>query len=119
MSQESLASAKTLAAEGRLRNSVSRAYYAAYAAVTGELTARGMSFAHGWNNPAHEQVPDLVGNNLPLPQATRWRLRKAMRILRRAREDADYRPGVSVDRSLATDCLRFAILVMEALGVPQ
>src|SRR4026208_974990 len=105
LSQESLASAKTLVAEGRLRNSVSRAYYAAYAAVTAELTARGMSFAHGWNNPAHEQVPDLVGNNLPLPRATRWRLRSSMRILRRAREDADYRPGVSVDQSLALNCL--------------
>jgi uncharacterized protein (UPF0332 family) len=117
MSLDSLRAAKTLAGEGRLRSAISRSYYAAYYAVTGELAAKGVTFARGWNNPAHEQLPDLVSHNLPLSLERRRRLRKALRILRRAREDADYRPGISVDRQATLDYLRAAILVMDALGV--
>jgi uncharacterized protein (UPF0332 family) len=119
MSRESLASAKLLAAEGRLRNSVSRAYYAAYAAVAGELAARGMSFAHGWNNPGHEQLPSLISHTMALPQDVRRRLSKLIRVLRHAREDADYRPGIAIDRTLALNCLRDAIAILRDLGVPD
>src|SRR5438552_17364424 len=117
MSLDSLRAAKTLVGEGRLRSAVSRSYYAAYCAVTSELVGRGISFAHGWNNTGHEQLPDLVSNNLPMPPERRRRLRKALRILRRAREDADYRPGITVVRPAALDYLRAAILVTEAFGI--
>ena len=117
LSGDSLQASKMLLAEGRLRSGVSRAYYAAYSAVTGELVARGLSFARGWNNPAHEQLPDLASHNLPLTRPTARRLRKALRVLRKAREDADYRPGIAVDRVTALDCVRAAILVMDLLGV--
>jgi hypothetical protein len=117
LSLDSLRAAKTLAGEGCLRSAVSRSYYAAYCAVTSELVTRGVAFARGWSNPAHDQMPDLVSNNLALPPDRRRRLRKALRILRRAREDADYRPGISVDRRAVLDYLRTAILVMEAFGI--
>ena len=116
MSRDSLQAAKTLTGEGRLRSAISRSYYAAYCAVTAALVARGVSFPHSWNNPAHEQLPDLVSNNLSLPPDRRRRLRKALRILRRAREDADYRPGITIDRQATVDYLRTAILVIESLG---
>jgi hypothetical protein len=78
---------------------------------------REASQIESWGNPPHEQLADYISNNLPLSAAIRSRLRKAMRILRRAREDADYRPGLTVGRSLALECLRLARFVMETLGV--
>lgn len=117
MSRDALEAAKQLTAPGQWRGSVNRSYYVAYCAVTAALVAHGLSFAHGWNNPAHDQLPDLVGNNLPLPQNTRRSLRKVLRILRRARESADYRPGATIDRALALDCIRYAIIVLHLLEV--
>jgi uncharacterized protein (UPF0332 family) len=117
MSLDSLRAAKSLAASRRWRSSVSRAYYAAYCAVAGELVGKGIQFPHGWQNPGHEQLPDLVEHNLTLPQETKRRLKKALRLLRRAREDADYRPSVSVDRSLTLDCLRVVIAALKLLGI--
>jgi hypothetical protein len=85
--------------------------------VTSELVARDVRFARGWNNPPHEQLLNLITHNLALPQNVRRRLRKLIRILRHAREDADYRPGISVDRTIALDCIRDAIVVLKDLGV--
>ena len=117
LSIDNLQAAKRLATDGYLRSSISRAYYAAYCACAGELAARGLSFPHGWANPSHEQLPDLVNHNLPLPPSTRHRLIGRLRLLRRAREVADYRPGLSVDRALALQCLRDAEAVLRELGV--
>jgi uncharacterized protein (UPF0332 family) len=117
LSLDSLRAAKALLDAGHLRSSVSRAYYAAYCAAASELAGRGVTFAHGWNNPSHEQLPDLILNNTALPRDQRWRVNKALRILRRAREDADYRPGVTVDRSLAVACIHSAIDVLEVLEI--
>jgi uncharacterized protein (UPF0332 family) len=117
MSLDCLRAAKALAGEGYWRSSVNRSYYAAYCAVTSELVARGVRFARGWNNPPHEQLPNLIAHNLTLPLDVRRRLRKLIRILRQMREDADYRPGISVDRPMALDCLRDAMAVLKDLGV--
>jgi len=40
-----------------------------------------------------------------------------MRILRHAREDADYRPSITVNRAMALDCMRDAIVVLQDMGV--
>jgi uncharacterized protein (UPF0332 family) len=76
------------------RSSVSRSYYAAYSAVTSRLNERGVSFPHGWNNPGHEQLPNLILHNLTLPINIRRRLKQWIEFLRNAREDADYRGGL-------------------------
>lgn len=117
LSLECLRAAKMLAGEGYWRSSVNRSYYAAYCAVTSELVARGVRFARGWNNPPHEQLLNLITHNLSLPLNVRRRLRKFIRLLRHAREDADYRPGASVDRATALNCIRSAVLVLRDLGV--
>lgn len=117
MSLDCLRAAQQLYREGRLRSSVNRSYYAAYCALASELVGRGIRFAHGWHNPGHDQLPDLMLNNTSLPRDSRYRLNKAIRILRMAREDADYRPNVSVDRALALDCLRIALRVTDILEI--
>jgi len=117
LSLECLRAAKMLAGEGYCRSSVSRSYYAAYCAVTSKLVARGVRFARGWNNPPHEQLLNLITHNLTLPRNVRRRLKKLIRILRHAREDADYRPGISVGRATALNCIRDAIVVLKDLVV--
>jgi uncharacterized protein (UPF0332 family) len=117
MSLDCLRAAKRLLDEGYFRSSISRAYYAAYCAATIELVERGFTFAHGWNNPSHEQLPDLILNNTALPRDKRWRINKSLRILRQAREDADYRPGVTVDRALALACIHSAVDVLQILEI--
>jgi uncharacterized protein (UPF0332 family) len=119
LSRDSLRAAQLLLEEGHLRSSVSRAYYAAYCAVSDQLSQRGVSFAHGWNNPSHDQLPALVRNNLALAVNRRRQLSRAIRRLRTAREDADYRPGIAVDRTLALACVHDAIFVVETLEVSQ
>jgi uncharacterized protein (UPF0332 family) len=117
MSRDSLRAAKLLLSEGILRSSISRSYYAAYCAVTGDLDARGLSFAHGWQNPAHDQLPELVLHNTTWPRARRYQVNKALRRLRSAREDADYRPGAAIERRAAVDLVRDADFVAQTLGV--
>lgn len=117
LSLDCLEAAKMLADNGHWRSSVSRSYYAAYSAVTSRLVARRVSFAHGWNNPAHEQLPNLIVHNLELPLNIRRHVKQLVHTLRRAREDADYRPGMTVDDTIAIDCIRDAIVVLRDLEV--
>ena len=106
-----------LAGEGYWRSSVSRSYYAAYCAVTSDLVARGVRFGRGWHHPPHAHLLHLMTHNLTLPQDVRRRLRRRMRTLRHAREDADYRPGITVNHAMALNCLRDAIVVLQDVGV--
>ena len=102
--------------EEHLRSCVSRAYYSAYCAVAGELIKQGVTFSRGWNNPAHDQLPELILHNTNLPCNLRFQLNKALRRLRRGREDADYRPHVPVERPDAIRFLHDAGFVVRALG---
>ena len=115
MSLECLQVAKRSLDDGYLRRSVSSSYYAAYSAVTGVLVARRVAFAHGWNNPAHEQVPDLVLHNLSLPRNTRYEINKALRRLRMERENADYRPRIEITPSTAVNSVRDALTIINLL----
>jgi uncharacterized protein (UPF0332 family) len=115
MSRDSMQAARRLLAEGHFRSSISRAYYAAYTALSGELVRRTVRFTHGWNNPSHDQVTALIRNGLALAPETRRQMSRAIRRLRVAREDADYRPGAGVDRALALACIHDAIRILVAL----
>ncbi len=117
LSSDNFQAATKLLNEGHLRSSVSRAYYAAYCAVTAELVAQGVQFAHGWNNPAHDQLPELILNTMRLPRALRFPLNRAVRRLRTARENVDYRPHTPIDRPDAIRFLRDASFVLRELGV--
>lgn len=121
LSVDSFESAKTLLERKRMRSSVSRAYYAAYSAITFELArTRGVTFAHGRNNPSHEQLPALIRHNLNrrrFPDPARRDLNKALRRLRFARVEADYVPSAHCDASVARNCLRDALFVLERMGM--
>jgi uncharacterized protein (UPF0332 family) len=119
LSDECIRAAKRLLADNMWRRSINASYYGAYSAVTGKLVAAKVTFARGWNNPAHEQLPDLILNHIRASKSTRREMRRAIRRLRMAREDADYRPGVSVDRQRALDCLHDAADVVRWLAVME
>jgi uncharacterized protein (UPF0332 family) len=108
LSDECARAAKRLLADELWRRSISASYYAAYSAITAKLVEAKVTFARGWNNPAHEQLPDLILNHIRASQGTRREMRKAIRRLRMAREDSDYRPGITIDRHRALDCLHDA-----------
>jgi uncharacterized protein (UPF0332 family) len=101
------------------RSCVSRAYYAAYQVATAACLAHGdkAQFPHGWNNPSHEQLPDLIANNGDLPASNRKQLKKLLRLLRSSREDADYRPGQTVDERTAKTAILFAHSIFELLEI--
>jgi uncharacterized protein (UPF0332 family) len=117
MSLDALEAAQALLEAGHTRSSISRAYYAAYCGLAEELSRRRVRFARGWNNPAHEQLPELIRNGLTLPVDVRRRMNRAMRRLRTSRENADYRPGVTVDRSDAVAAIHDATSILEALEI--
>lgn len=114
---DSLVAARQLSRTDRLRSSVSRAYYAAYSAVAQHMVAQTVDFPHGWNNPAHEQITRWLESNRRFATNRRRRLVKALRRLRKAREDADYRPGISLNKSEVLELLKEAALVFRLLGV--
>jgi hypothetical protein len=74
-----------------------------------------VTFPHGWHNPAHDQLPDLVLHNTTLPRNARYEINKALRRLRRAREDADYRPAAPLERRDALRLIRDASFVVQTL----
>ena len=55
-------------------------------------------------------------NNVSLPRRSRYAIRKAIFMLRQSRENADYRPRVSVDRHLALEAIILARRVIQLLG---
>ena len=117
MRDECLRAAKILMDTGELRRSVSSSYYSAYCAVAGELVQRRVTFAHGWQNPSHDQLPDFVKSNVGLSPTSAFALNRVLRRLRVARESADYRPGALIDQSLALACVRDAERVLYLLEV--
>ena len=76
-------------------------------------------FPQDWNNPTHEQLRDLIENNGSLSLASRRQIKTNLVFLRRIREDADYRPGVQMDRDIALRCLRFATSIFVLLSVDE
>ena len=102
--------------EGRNRSAVSRAYYAAYCALTGEIVGVVSSFAGGWQNPPHADVPLYIQNNLPgLAVWERKRLTRLVRTLRLFRENADYRPYQPIDERIVRDCIRDSTAIQQIL----
>ena len=99
------------------RSAVSRAYYAAYAAVTRRLVEAGTTFSKGWNNPEHSELPRLIQQQLAgrYSSSQLKEMAAAIRRLRSARIDADYRPQRLVDRDLALQASRDAGAVIGTL----
>ena len=119
MSRERLRAAKALLDGGFYRDSVSRSYYAAYCAATSRVIHLDGQFAGGRRNPSHEQLPDLIANTGDIAVAARRQIKKSLRFLRQAREDADYRPHALISRTTALDSVQEAILVQTILDIGE
>ena len=119
LSRDSYNAATLLVSESYFRSGVSRAYYAAYSAVSNLMTAQGVSLPHDWKNPAHDQVIRWLASQKSWGKGRRRTLVKALRSLRRGREDADYRPGVSLSKGDAVKLLKDAVLILYALKVDK
>lgn len=114
-----LETAKRLRDSEDRRSCVSRAYYAAYQAATSVCIAHGDAgkFPTDWNNPSHEQLPDLIGNNGDLSLSTRRKVRRILHELRLLRETADYRMGMTVDSGTVTSALLLADSLFDRLEI--
>lgn len=113
MALVTLDTAKSLRDRDDNRSCISRIYYAAYQAAASVCIAHGdaVRFPNGWNNPSHEQLPDLVQNNGDFSPSARRMAARILRLLRNFREDADYRPGRTVDAAT----VRTALLAVATL----
>ena len=117
MSQERLRAAKMLLDGGFYRDSVTRSYYSAYCTATSRVIGLGNTFAHGRQNPSHEQLPELVANVAGLALSDRRKIKSLLRTLRQARENAEYRPYAFVDRVVAQDAIHTAVVVQRILEI--
>ncbi len=119
MSLMTLDTAKSLRERDDFRSCVSRIYYAAYQAASSVSIAHGDAarFPAGWNNPSHEQLPDLVQNNGDLALPARRTVARILRLLRNFREDADYRPGRTVDAVTVRTALLAVVTLFEVLEI--
>jgi len=114
-----LDTAKSLRDRSDSRSCVNRIYYAAYQAATSVCIRHGdaVKFPQGWNNPSHEQLPDLVQNNGDLSPPARRTVARILRLLRGFREDADYRPGRTVDAATVRTSLLAVSTLFEVLEI--
>ena len=100
----------------RWRTCVSRAYYAIFSAATGALTESGVTMPHGRDNPSHQRLPGLSGNNLRRgSHPLQWRLAGLVEDLYRARFGADYRPSVVIGQREVAMAIGFMNRAFECL----
>ncbi len=120
IANDSLAAAKELKESGRVRSCLSRAYYSAYAGVTGELVScLGSIGPNGRENPGHEQVVKMVKHNLNPERFSlkqRQELGRCFKRLLSFRIEADYDPSSSLDEQDAVLSLKHASRVLAILG---
>lgn len=104
--------------EHACRAAVSRAYYAIYHEVTHQLVLAGIKHFGRFRNPMHEQLAKLARHNLrQLSDFQREELGRLIRSLRLRREEADYRPAFTVDRTSVHEALRDMSAARHILGV--
>ena len=116
LSLECFKSAQILRTRGMHRSSVNRSYYAAYCAITANLPQE-TQFAHGMQNPSHQQIRKLLDSTLGISPARRKRHAKALNFLWHSRVDADYRPTRSIAEQASIDCIHHASLICSTLEV--
>ena len=97
------------------RSSVSRAYYAAFSALTQKFAHKRLSFS-GKESPRHRDIPDLVNRVFP-SKARAGEIRRNIRALNAMRLNADYSARRSTDIQSAKEAIRSSAIVLRACGV--
>ena len=104
------------------RSAISRAYYAAYAAVTNELKkVPSLTLDYEDNNPRHSKLPKYVQHGfseLDHDPQTVQEIKRNLKDLMRDRIRADYMPGETMDPHDGMTCLRRAEHVILSLKLP-
>lgn len=122
MSIDAFKAAIVLHRKGYDRSAVSRAYYAAYAAVTVVLVKDpSVTFAHHRPNPDHGRLLDHMQHAFQMQgilQDVTNRLKGHLRDLRRLRVRADYAPTEAIGSREAEAAVRMAEKVIQELGMP-
>ncbi len=95
------------------RAACSRAYYAVYALIA-SLAPPGMTFPRGWNNPSHDQLPEIIR---ALGRTDRATVLEILSRLRDSRVAADYGVGQSVSAVTAKERVRDCSELFVRLGV--
>ncbi len=104
MARGSLIAAQSLAVQSEIRSSISRAYYAAYQAVTTLLLYARLPPPEGREGWSHEATPDLL-KNIPLKILNTQRqqsLIERLEILYDLRLSADYHGNAELDNDVTT-----------------
>lgn len=117
LARGSFAAANLLAGGGRWRSSVSRSYYAAFAAVVGALPPSVPRPARQ-RTPRHQDLPGFVTTYfVGLPGSQQQEIKATLERLYRARIYADYYERLTTDRVIARRCLVESGIVLNRLGV--
>ncbi len=116
ISRENLVAAKSLSQHSRWRSAVSRAYYAAYAAVAGALEGKA-DFPDGRHGPSHDRLPQLVMTYVTdLRFYERTKVVKAARRLYRQRISADYVPPDKVESEETRIAVQDATMILRSIA---
>ncbi len=117
IARDNLQAAQKLSKD-QFRSCMSRAYYAAFSAVTFALSEH-KPFRYGRETPPHRELVRLIQAHLAaLFSPVKLRaLKTTVRRLYDERLNADYRSGLTVDRASALRSLQDAYAVCRALGV--
>ena len=97
------------------RSSVSRAYYAAFSALTQKFAHKRLAFS-GKESPRHRDIPDMV-NQAFSSRDRAGEIRRNIRALYAMRLNADYSAGRSTDAQAAREAIRSSAVVLRACGV--
>ncbi|MEW6250137.1 MAG: HEPN domain-containing protein [Planctomycetota bacterium] len=118
IARDNLKAAQALSKTPHLRSCASRAYYAAFSAVTFALSSHARS-GRGHETPAHQAVPGLLEKHLEAKLGARrlTNVKKMMRRLYNERLSADYRSGLTLDDRSIRQSLRDAFSVCVELGI--
>ncbi len=118
IARDSLKAAQLFADGNHFRSCASRAYYAAFSAVSFALQSQA-PFERWRETPAHRMVTRLVEVHLAESLTRRGLRELKARITRLYNEriNADYKSGLTVDMSTALQSQQDAHSVCRALGV--
>ena len=106
---EKLQSAKLLFANGIYDDSVSRAYYAAFHAISAVLFLNGISFS------SHSQTLGAFNKEFVKEGIFPSHFSKSLHFLFDKRESGDYDIDKSIDEKIATQCLQEAEEILSSI----
>lgn len=116
LARDARRAANALAAEGRFRSCVARAYYAAYSKVTHELAVTaGLQMPPGREGPSHARIRPLIETSMPnMAQPKREELSELVGRLYTLRVDADYKPSTRVEDAEAREAVSMMKTIFES-----